>query len=73
MNSENHAASDTPAVKFIHWQDEDVWIGYLEEFPDYWTQGGSLEDLKEHLKDLYRELTLGSLPGVRRVAELSLS
>ena len=25
-------------IKFIHWQDENMWIGYLEEYPDYMTQ-----------------------------------
>jgi len=42
------------------------WIGYLEEYPDYWTQGDSLDDLKEHLSDLYKDLTSGEIPGARR-------
>ena len=42
---------------FIYWQDKDQWIGYLEEFPDYWTQGESHDDLIEHLEDLYKDLT----------------
>ena len=37
-------------VRYVHWQEGDVWLGYLEEFPDYWTQGVSLEDLQEHLR-----------------------
>ncbi len=49
-----------------------MWIGYLEEFPDYLTQGESLAELEEHLRDLYRDLTNGAIPGVRRVAELSV-
>jgi predicted RNase H-like HicB family nuclease len=32
-----------------------MWIGYLEEYPDYGTQGETLEDLKEHLRDLHEE------------------
>lgn len=27
---------------FTYWQEEPHWIGYLEEFPDYMTQGASL-------------------------------
>ncbi|HOJ82883.1 MAG TPA: type II toxin-antitoxin system HicB family antitoxin [Acetomicrobium flavidum] len=42
--------------KFIYWQDDNLWIGYLEEFPDYWTQGETLEELKESLRDLWRDL-----------------
>ena len=38
-----------------------MWLGYLEEFPDYWTQGESLADLQEHLKDLYNDLTAGTV------------
>jgi predicted RNase H-like HicB family nuclease len=41
--------------RFIYWKEEDMWIGYLEEYPDYRTQGETLEDLKEHLRDLYEE------------------
>lgn len=49
-----------------------MWLGYLEEFPDYWTQGTSLEELQKHLKELYQELTSGVIPNVRRVAELQV-
>jgi hypothetical protein len=59
-------------ARYVHWQDGEMWIGYLEEFPDYLTQGESLADLEEHLRDLYRDLTSGAIPGVRRVAELSV-
>ena len=56
--------------RYIYWQDGAQWLGYFEEYPDYMTQGESLEDLQTHLKDLYRDLTSGEIPGVRRVAEL---
>jgi predicted RNase H-like HicB family nuclease len=46
-------------IKFVCWQEGTVWIGYLEDYPDYWTQGQSLDDLKEHLKDIYKDLTEG--------------
>jgi len=59
--------------KYIYWQDEDMWIGYLVEFPDYLTQGETIEELKENLKDIYKDLTNGSLPNVRRVAELDVA
>ncbi|MGA2593228.1 MAG: type II toxin-antitoxin system HicB family antitoxin [Bryobacteraceae bacterium] len=59
-------------ARYVYWQDADHWLGYLEEFPDYLTQGESLEDLQENLKDLFDDLTSGAVPGVRRVAELAL-
>jgi predicted RNase H-like HicB family nuclease len=50
-----------------------MWLGYLEEFPDYMTQGQTVEELQENLKDLYDDLTSGQIPGVRRVAELKIA
>jgi|LakMenE01Jun11ns_1017448.scaffolds.fasta_scaffold8721531_1 predicted RNase H-like HicB family nuclease len=32
-----------------------MFIAYLEEYSDYWTQGNSLEELQENLLDLYHE------------------
>ena len=57
-------------IKFVHWQDGDSFLGYLVDYPDYWTQGASFDDLKEHLLDLFRDLTSGELPGIRKVDEL---
>jgi predicted RNase H-like HicB family nuclease len=60
-------------MRYIYWKHEDMWLGYPEEFPDYRTQGESIEELQENLKDLYEELISGRIPEVRRVAELQLS
>ncbi|MBP7830139.1 MAG: type II toxin-antitoxin system HicB family antitoxin [Kiritimatiellae bacterium] len=60
-------------VRFIYWQDEEMWLGYIEEFPDYQTQGVSLEELKDNLKDLYSDLTGGAIPNVKHVGELQLA
>jgi predicted RNase H-like HicB family nuclease len=57
---------------FTYWQDNGMWLGSLDEFPDYTTQGTSIEDLKEHLLDLYKELSSGSIPSVRQHAELEV-
>ena len=46
-------------LRFVYWQDGDAWLGYLEEYPDYMTQGVSLDALEENLKDLVEELTSG--------------
>ena len=60
------------STKYIYWQDQGLWLGYLQDYPDYWTQGQSLEELEEQLRDLYRDLTSGEIPGVRKLADLTL-
>lgn len=65
-------------LKYVYWKDGKFWLGYLRDYPNYWTQGEDLEDLGDHLRDIYEEITLGNLPkdppdnvpGVRRVGEL---
>lgn len=44
-------------VSIVYWEEEGGWLGYIQEYPDYWTQGDSLEDLKDHLKELSEDLT----------------
>jgi predicted RNase H-like HicB family nuclease len=60
-------------ARYVYWQDGPHWLAYFDEYPDYVTQGESLEDLQEQLKDLFRDLTSGEIPGIRRVAELQVS
>ncbi|MEE9355867.1 MAG: type II toxin-antitoxin system HicB family antitoxin [Methylococcaceae bacterium] len=60
----------TRPIVYIYWQDEDMWLGYLDEYPDYMTQGKTMDELKENLIDIYEELTGGHIPAVRHHAEL---
>ena len=49
------------SIKYIYWQDQDHWLGYLQDYPDYWTQGESFEDLQAHLWDLDGALSTGDV------------
>ena len=58
--------------KYTYWEDEGMYIGYLIEYPDYMTQGENIEELQDNLKDIYKELTSGTIPCVRKVSELEV-
>jgi predicted RNase H-like HicB family nuclease len=60
-------------IRFVYWQEEEMWIGYLDEYPDYMTQGNTLDELKENLRDIYKDFKEGAIPNVRRVAELEVA
>jgi predicted RNase H-like HicB family nuclease len=61
-------------MQYTYWQENDGnFLGYLNEYPDHWTQGNDLEDLKKHLRDLYQEFSKETLPGIKRVAELEVA
>lgn len=57
-------------VTIVYWQDDQQWLGYLQEYPDYWTQGETLAELQEYLQDLYRDLDSGAIPGIRKVEKM---
>jgi predicted RNase H-like HicB family nuclease len=60
-------------IKIKYWQDDNWWLGYIEEYPDYMTQGKTLEELKENLASLYEELTDGKIEGIRKVEEIEVA
>lgn len=59
--------------RFIYYKDGDMWIGWLEDYPDYRTQGKTIDELKENLKDIYSDLTSGTIPYVYHVGELRVA
>jgi predicted RNase H-like HicB family nuclease len=61
-------------IQFTYWKEPDGWyLGYLNQWPDHWTQGEDLEDLKAHLKDLYHTFSKEDLPGIKRVDEIDIT
>jgi predicted RNase H-like HicB family nuclease len=65
--------TEMETIKFIYYQNDDMWIGWLEDFPDYRTQGHTLDELKEHLKDIYNDLCTDAIPCVHRVGKLAVA
>ncbi|MCX7110826.1 MAG: type II toxin-antitoxin system HicB family antitoxin [Proteobacteria bacterium] len=60
-------------IKFTSWQEDDFFIGYINDYPDYLTQGTSKEELAENLKSLLVDLESGEIPYIRKVEELMVA
>lgn len=58
--------------RFIYYEEEGMLVGWLEEYPDCRTQGETMDELRENLLDLYKELTADQIPCVHKVGELSI-
>ncbi len=54
------------STSYVCWQDGNMWFGYLEELPDYLTQGETVKDLETHLRDIYEDVTTGKIPNITR-------
>ena len=57
-------------IAFIYHQENDMWVGWLEDYPDYRSQGKTLDELKDNLKDISDDIGSGKIQCVRRRGEL---
>ena len=57
-------------MQMTYWKDDEFYIGYLNEYPDYRTQGLSKDELVENLRDLFGDIKSDQVPYIRKVEEL---
>lgn len=60
-------------TRYVYWQEQELWLGYLEEYPDYRIQGETLEELQENLKDIFQDVTGGVIPNAKHVGDLQIA
>jgi len=60
-------------LNMIYWRGEEFWVGKLLEHPEIMTQGKTLEELEENMKDAYVLMTMEDVPNEHLVKELKLS
>ncbi len=56
--------------KITYWQENEYFIGYLNQYPDFLTQGYSFEELVENLKDIFNDINSGLVAGKKFEMEL---
>jgi predicted RNase H-like HicB family nuclease len=59
-------------MTYTYWQDSDFFVGYWDQYPDYWTQGKTLKELEANLKDLNTDLKF-HIPQVRQSREMTFA
>lgn len=61
-------------TRFTYWKETDgKYLGYLSSHPEHWTQGDTLDDLKDHLRDLHEMFSAEEIPGIRNEAFLEIA
>lgn len=46
----------------VYWKSEQFWLGKLLEHPEIMSQGETIEELVENLKDAFRLMALDEVP-----------
>ncbi len=49
-------------LTLVYWKSERFWLGKLLECPEIMTQGETLEELEENIKDAYRLMAMEDVP-----------
>jgi len=60
-------------LRMVYWKGEKFWVGKLLEYPDIMTQGKTLKELEENMKEAYMLMTMEDVPVEHKVKELTLS
>lgn len=56
----------------LYWKSDHFWLGKLLEHPEIMTQGETLEELEENLKDAYLSMAMEDVPDSYQTKEIAL-
>ena len=59
-------------MRMIYWKSDKFWLGKLLEHPEIMTQGETLQELEENLKDAYLMMAMDDVPQKYEVKEISI-
>ncbi|MCX5914635.1 MAG: type II toxin-antitoxin system HicB family antitoxin [Deltaproteobacteria bacterium] len=60
-------------LKMIYWKGDKFWVGKLLEHPEIMTQGETLEELEDNMKDAYALMALEDVPAQHEIKELAIN
>jgi predicted RNase H-like HicB family nuclease len=56
----------------VYWKGEQFWLGKVLEHPEIMTQGETVEELEENLKDAFRVMAFDEVPTDYKTKEIAL-
>jgi predicted RNase H-like HicB family nuclease len=59
-------------LTMVYWNGDRFWLGKLLEHPEIMSQGETLEDLEENLKDAYLTIMMEDVPEHYQTKEIAL-
>ncbi len=59
-------------LTLIYWKSDQFWLGKLLEHPEIMTQGETLEELEENIRDAYFMLALEDVPADYQVKKIAV-
>mgnify|MGYP005811954985 CR=1 FL=1 len=59
-------------LKMVFWKGDKYWLKMLIEYPQIMTQGETIEEPEENLRDAFREIILEDVPNDFQVKDITV-
>lgn len=59
-------------LTMVYWESDGFWLGKLLEHPEIMTQGETVEELEENLKEAFRLMALDEVPQDYQTKQIAL-
>ena len=60
------------SMKMVYWKADHFWLGRLLDHPEIMTQGQTLEELEENIRDAYLLMAMDDVPSGYQVKEIRI-
>jgi predicted RNase H-like HicB family nuclease len=57
-------------MTLVYWRSNDFWLGKLLEHPEIMTQGETVEELEENIKDAYILMAMDEVPSDYQIKQI---
>ncbi len=59
-------------MTMIYWRSKKFWLGKLLEHPEIMTQGETLEELEDNIKDAYLMMAMDDVPQDHKLKKIAI-
>ena len=59
-------------LTMVYWKGDQFWLGKFIEYPEIMTQGETIEELEENLRDAYSMMIMEDVPEGYRTKKVSV-
>ena len=60
-------------LNLVYWKGEKYWVGKLLEYPEIMTQGETITELEENIRDAYLLMAMEDVPSDHKIKELEMN
>jgi predicted RNase H-like HicB family nuclease len=62
----------TTQLQMVYWRGKQFWLGKLIDHPEIMSQGETIQELEDNLRDAWREMVLDDVPADYAVKDIAV-